>query len=194
MEKIKQFLEKNKRLLCAIFSLGSVALGSAAAVAYRERKRRTDIPTAKYDSREGSVDKVDEGIRNATRSAIERAGENLISLEEHQRRAGELNHDFEVAIGELQAELDRERERAGRAEDCIRRARAEVNRIDGFIDRIQRVGRSDQSLIAANAGTIESIERELDKSELGSQELARQFNAARNTIGAFKGILSELDG
>ena len=190
VEKFKTWIKSHK-LLCTLFGIGSVVLASYTAKDYRERRSRTNPPTPKRISGERGIDRVDQSIRESVGDAIRRADENARKLEDYQLGARKSYDDAKITIGDLQGELERERNRTREAQSIIQRTREEIDRVNGYVERLGRIGRSAKGASNAIGDTVSDIGQQLDASAIRDRDFTNQFNAIRGTIGAIKRELSE---
>jgi len=193
VEKIKAWFKKNYRYIIAVFTGVSAVVGYTIVV-NRKRERITDQPIEEHDSREGSVDRVNDLIYSGLGSALERPGGNLDELQDHEQRIGELYRQAEITAQRLAEELAVERSRNGELTNRLQRLADTVGRVGWSLDGIERIGERAQEISGTIADTIEEFERKLNLGNAGDREPEIEPVAVGDPDGVIEGIVSEPDG
>ena len=183
MEKIKQFFKKNKRIVCIILGIGSVAAGSIAGVAYRERRRRTDIPTPKYDSGERGINRIAQSVHSGIRDTIERTAGNLEKMDDYQQRVGELHNGSAVTVEELTSQLEGARRRNVEFAERIQRITNSARGLGYSIDRLGGLRSDALDISQTIADTISNFERKSGLGDTGDREPETEPLPVRNPDG-----------
>lgn len=193
MEKIKRFFKKNKRLICTFLGIGAVAVSGMAAMAYRERRRRTDLPTPKHDSREGSKDRVAELVHSGITDSIKRAGENIRELDDYEQRIGELYRQAQITAEKLANELADAERRNGELEARLCRITDSARAIGYRIDRSGELGCDIIRASQAIADTIDDFERISGLGDNQNSGTEIEPDTIRNPDGIIEGIVPGVD-